>query len=102
MQLDRVPIAVETRLQNYSNMLITELSAPDDYKTLNALKCTVHLQEIIFANVSEIAVSARPASTTGASSGGAVPVDTEEPTKTALQGILDSFGWTPGSSYKDR
>lgn len=76
MQLARVPITVETRLQTYSNMLITEVTAPDDYKTLHALKCTVHLQEIIFANVSEIAVSARPASTTGASSGGAVPVDT--------------------------
>ena len=89
MQLERVPITVETRLQNYSNMIIEELSAPDDYKTLHALKCTVRLREIIFANVAETQVSARPSSTAGESAGGATPVDVPESgtNETALGGI---------------
>jgi hypothetical protein len=52
-------------------MIIEELSAPDDYMTLNALKCTVHLKQIIFANVAETVESKRPAATSGPTSGGA-------------------------------
>lgn len=94
MQLDRVPITVETRLQNYSNMIIEELSAPDDYKTLHALKCTVRLREIIFANVAETQVSARPSSTAGESAGGATPVDVPDSgnNDTALSAILNTTG----------
>ena len=54
---------IETRLGTYNNMLIEELSAPDDLKTLHALRCTVRLKEAIVANVSENKVSARPAAT---------------------------------------
>lgn len=61
MQMARMPLVVETRLGTYNNMLIEELSAPDDLKTLHALKCTVRLKEIIVANTSEIKVSARAA-----------------------------------------
>ncbi|WP_371374909.1 phage baseplate protein [Sporomusa aerivorans] len=53
MQLARQPLVVETRLQTYQNMLIEELSAPDDVKTLNALKTTARLREIIVADVAE-------------------------------------------------
>lgn len=63
MQLSRIPITVETRLQSYSNMIIEELSAPDDVKTLNALKCTVRLREVIVAYASDTKVSARAAAT---------------------------------------
>ena len=94
MQLDRVPITVETRLQNYSNMIIEELSAPDDYKTLHALKCTVRLREIIFANVAETQVSAREASTAGETAGGATPVDVPDngPEGSGLWAILNTTG----------
>lgn len=60
MQLSRVPITVETRLQTYGNMIIEELSAPDDVKTLNALKTTVRMREIVFADVAEVKTAARP------------------------------------------
>lgn len=69
MQLSRIPIVVETRLQTYKNMLIEELSAPDDVKTLSVFKCTVRLREVIFAYVAETKVSARAAATQSSSGG---------------------------------
>lgn len=91
MQLARTPITVETRLQTYSNMLIEELSAPDDYTTLHALKCTVRLREIIFAGVAETKVSARAAATADASKSGQTPVATGDgPNKTGARAILDA------------
>lgn len=93
MQLARTPISVETRLQTYSNMLIEELSAPDDHTTLHALKCTVRLREIIFAGVAETKVSARAAATAAPSKSGTQPVTTGEgPNRTGARAIRDSIG----------
>lgn len=93
MQLSRVPITVETRLQTYNNMLIEELSAPDDVNTLHALRCTVRLREIIFASVAETAVSVRASASAEESSSGQVPVQTgDDVNKTAARAILDAGG----------
>ena len=93
MQLSRVPITVETRLQTYNNMLIEELSAPDDVNTLHALRCTVRLREIIFASVAETAVSTRASASAAESSSGQVPVQTgDDVNKTAARAILDAGG----------
>lgn len=93
MQLERSPLTVTTRLQTYENMIIEELSAPDDYMTLNALKCTVHLKQIIMANVAEMKVSKR-LTTAAATSGGATPVQTidNNKNKTALKAGAGMFG----------
>ena len=88
MQLERAPLTVTTRLQTYENMIIEELSAPDDYQTLNALKCTVRLKQIIFANVAEVTTSKRPAASTGPTSGGQPAVQTLD--KTALKAGIDA------------
>lgn len=69
MQMARIPITVETRLGTYHNMLIEELSAPDDIKTLHALRCTVRLKEIVVASVAEVKVAARPSATKQANGG---------------------------------
>ena len=93
MQLSRIPITVETRLQTYHNMIIEELSAPDDVNTLHALRCTVRLREIIFASVAETAVSARASASVEESSGGQVPVQTgDDVNKTAARVIKDAGG----------
>lgn len=63
MQLSRTPITVETRLHDYKNMIIEELSVPDDYKTYTALKCSVRLREIITVGVSDYTISKRPLAT---------------------------------------
>lgn len=94
MQLDRQPLTVETRLQTYENMLIEDLSAPDDYQTLNCLKCSVHLRQILFANAAEVAVSARKATTTQAAEGGQQAVKSLDNNRTALKagtGILSHW-----------
>lgn len=95
MQLSRIPITVETRLQTYENMLIEELSAPDDIKTLNVLKCTVRLREIIFAYVAETQVSARAAATKQ-TNGGQTPAEVSGVNKTLLGVSTDWLGWGSG------
>lgn len=60
MQQSRIPLTVETRLQTYKNMLIESLSAPDDFKTQNAFRCTVRLKEIITVGTGSSITSARP------------------------------------------
>lgn len=92
MQLARVPITVETRLQTYHNMVIEELSAPDDVKTLHALSCTVRLREIIFATVAETTTSARAAASAAETSSGQVPVQTgDDVNKTAARAAADTL-----------
>lgn len=77
MQISRAPLTVETRLGTYNNMLIEELSAPDDAKTMHALKCNVRLREIIVACVAEAKVSTRAAASKNIS-GGQTPAKTGE------------------------
>ena len=90
MQVARTPITVETRLQTYDNMIIEELSAPDDVKTLNAFRCTVRLREIFFATVAETQVSKRAAALKKGSSSGQQPVDVGDGVKkTTLKAGLD-------------
>lgn len=79
LQAYRIPLEVHTRLHHYENMLIQSLRAPDDYKTLYGLRCTVVLQEIFVVNVQEETVSARNWST-GSTNRAEVqpqPVDTD-------------------------
>lgn len=93
LQQSRVPIDVETRLQTYKYMLIEEISAPDDVKTLNAFRCTVRLREIIFAEVAETQTSARAAAAKKASAGGQTPATVGDgPNKTAAKAGADKLG----------
>ena len=91
--ISRVPITVETRLGTYNNMLIEELSAPDDVKTLHALRCTIRMREIIFAEVAETQTSTRKSATAEASASGQVPGDTSDGMqKTGAKAIKDAVG----------
>ncbi|MGG3012300.1 phage baseplate protein [Brevibacillus parabrevis] len=69
LQALRVPLQVHSRLGLYQNMLIEEISAPDDYTTLYGLRCTVMLREIMVAQVRTVKVSAKPAVTDQANRG---------------------------------
>lgn len=60
LQQARLPYQVHTRLNLYKNMLIEEITAPDDYKTQFGMRCTVTLKEIFVVEVSTTTVSARP------------------------------------------
>ncbi len=67
----RIPVTIVTRLKQYTNMVIEQIHAPDDNKTLYGLKCIVSFRQIITAEVSEVTVSARP-QVTGKTEKGAV------------------------------
>lgn len=59
LQRSRIPFSVLTRLGSYKNMLIENISAPDDPTMLNGLSCTVAMREVLVANVAVAKVSAR-------------------------------------------
>lgn len=69
----RVPMQVVTRIKIYQNMLITNISVPDDYLTGNGLKATVTFKEILVAVVRTVKISARPQSTDTTSKGTVQP-----------------------------
>lgn len=75
----RLPLRVLTRLNLYENMIIEEINAPDDVKTLYGLRCTVTLKEIFVVEVSKTTVSARP-QTTGATNRNVQQPTTPPPT----------------------
>ncbi len=49
----RVLLGVRTRLRRYENMIIENMTVSDDYKTSNALRCTISFKQIIMASVAE-------------------------------------------------
>lgn len=53
LQETRIPVSVHTRLKTYTNMLIENITAPEDAKTLHGLKCTVTLREIFVVEVAK-------------------------------------------------
>jgi hypothetical protein len=72
LQISRTSLTLTTRLDTYANMLIKNLTSPDDNKTLHGLRATVTLEEILSGSISSIPnVSARP-QTSGSSSGGTI------------------------------
>jgi hypothetical protein len=88
LQQLRVPIQINTRLGLYKNMLIEVLSAPDDYTTLNGLRCTVTFREIIVAQVKTVRISARPQVTDKSNRGTPEPV---QPNQSILKQVLDKL-----------
>lgn len=85
LQKLRVPIQVVTRLGIYQNMLVEVITAPDDYTTLNAMKCTVTFREVLVAQVKTVKISARPSVTNKINGGSPLPV-------TPNQSILKQAG----------
>ncbi len=89
LQQTRVPLQVVTRLNVYQNMLIEEMTAPDDMKTLYGLRCTVMLKEIFVVEVSKTTVSARPHATGSTNRGQQQP---QEPSATTARQIAKAMG----------
>lgn len=72
----REPCTVVTRLGTYQNMLLTSISAPDDYTTMYGLRCTLIFTEIRIVSVATVKVQ----QTT--SGGKTTPTTTSTPTAT--------------------
>jgi hypothetical protein len=88
LQKARLPLQVLTRLNLYQNMLIEEITAPDDFKTQFGLRCTVTMKEIFVVEVSTTTVSARPQSTGSTNKGAVQP----EPMETVARSGLKRAG----------
>lgn len=54
---------LNTRLQSYSNMMLTEIDAPEDNKTQFGLRATLRFEQVFLANVASQTLSARPQAT---------------------------------------
>jgi hypothetical protein len=86
LQSNRQPLQIHTRLKTYQNMLIEQITAPDDVKTLYGLKATVRFKEIFVANVSQVKVSKQTQVTGKTNKGQQQPI---EPQPTVLRKIED-------------
>jgi hypothetical protein len=53
-QKARLPLQVITRLNQYDNMLIEHISAPDDLSTFHGLHCVVSFRQILTAQVAPV------------------------------------------------
>lgn len=84
LQENIFPIECITRLDNYSNMLIETISAPDDEKTTYGLRATVTLKELIVVNVTTVKISERPHKSEITNEG-------EQKVKKANESVLSSF-----------
>jgi hypothetical protein len=98
LQLNKTLLQLTTRLDTYVNMLITDLSADDDNKTLHALRATIVLEEIISASVTSTPnVSARP-QTSDTSQGGVIQ-STSPNAAQVQQNVIPSTLWPNTPTY---
>lgn len=85
LQMKGTPFNLYTKLKTYSNMVIASITATDDYKTNQALRCRIELREIF---IGELGKSSRDAYTNGPS------VETTEKAaqvKSVNKGPIQSF-----------
>jgi len=58
------PIVLNTRLNRYENMVIESIATSDNYRTQNALRCTIAFKEIFIGKTGSIKQSAVPSAAT--------------------------------------
>jgi len=89
----REPVKLVTRLGTYPNMVITSISAPDDHTTMNALRATITLRQIVRVTVSKVKIqqntsgskSVQESAATQATSKTAKLADTKKVDATAIR-----------------
>ena len=90
LQNSRKPFSILTRLNSYTDMVITGISVNDEPNALYGLKCSVNMQQIIMAEVTSEKVSARGWSTSAAAKKGEVSV--EQSKKSELRKLEEALG----------
>jgi hypothetical protein len=92
LQASFTPLELTTRLENYKNMLIENISTPDDFKTLTGLKCSITLKQLITAEVEILLVSSRPQVTSNKK---AIAVQPKQPDSTVASKLETAAFGTP-------
>lgn len=98
---ERDLVTVVTRIGVYQDMLLTAISVPDDYTTMNALRCTLTFTEIRVATVATVTVQGMTSGgkTTVVSGTGASKASgdsfrqpsTQKPSSTTKQSVLQEM-----------
>ncbi len=112
LQAERTPLTVHTRLKTYKNMLIENITAPDDYTTLFGLRVTVTLTEIITAKTQTVVIenktSAEPQKTGSTKKGTVQPVPKKNISKPVQKKVEEKVvnksaleRITPDGAFKD-
>lgn len=96
LQRSRQPMTIITRLQTYKNMLISTITAPDDYSTMNALKATIMCREVMIVSTETVTVSPRasqePQKTGSTNSGAKQPDSTSSGSQSILKQAASQLG----------
>lgn len=74
----REPCTVVTRLATYQDMILTSIAAPDDYTTMNALRCTLIFSKVRIVSVATVQVQQK---VSGSKTSPATPVQQESSSK---------------------
>lgn len=98
LQVDRILVTLTTRLDTYVNMLVTDVSAPDDVRTRHGLRASVTLEEIIAGSVASISSSSARSQTTGSTSLGTVQGAQVDPA-VAAQHVIPSAQFPNTPTY---
>lgn len=72
LQQARIPFSVLTRLNRYDNMVIQSITVDDDSRTMNGLRASINLKQVIMAEARETTVSARNWTSSGGANRGEV------------------------------
>jgi hypothetical protein len=94
MQADRIPISIHSKLATYHNMLIENITAPDDYLTRHGLRATIFFREIIVVSTDTVTLPNRTSTApqkTGNTNRGAVQPTATEDNRSALRRAADSL-----------
>lgn len=95
LQHSREPLTVVTRLNTYKNMLISTISAPDDFTTMNSFKAIIMLREILIVQTETVTVSPRASAEpqkTGSTNAGAKQPDASQPKQSILKQAASQLG----------
>ena len=94
LQSKRQPLEIHTRLDTYRNMVIEEIRAQEDYKTLHALKCVITLRQIIMATVEAvpIPINDRVQGLIAEHEKALQPIPVKKQDETALRKLLQGVG----------
>ena len=94
MQADRIPVSIHTKLATYQNMLIENITAPDDYLTRHGLRATVFFREIIVVSTDTVTLPDRTSAMpqkTGNTNRGAVQPSASEDNRSTLRRAADAL-----------
>ena len=94
LQAERNPITINTKLAKFENMLIENITSPDDFTTMNGLKATIFFREIIIVSTDTASLPNRTSTApqkTGNTNRGAVQPSASEDNRSTLRRAADAL-----------